>query len=86
MTKIHAEKQTVRHFPKKRHHSVYKDGLGWLLGPDAEVSGLKVSDDKRTIDIDICLPDTAEGDLKKKYQIPSHREELIHIVFPDKFA
>jgi hypothetical protein len=75
MTTIHAEKQKIRHFPKKRHDSVFKEGIGWLLDPDTEISGLRVSDDKRTIDIDISAPGLAKN---KK----TRTEELIHIIFP----
>ena len=90
MTTIHAEMQKTRRFPKKRH-SVYKKGVGWLLEPNAIISGLKVSDDNRTVDIDICIPGVTKNQVeicghkpcikKSSTMIPTH-EELIHVVLP----
>ncbi len=74
MTTLHAEKRKTQHFPKKQHFSTSANELEWLLGSDAAISTVRVSDDNHTIDIDISAPGSKSRG--------GHREELIDIVFP----
>lgn len=74
MTIIHAQKQKILHFPHPRHESVFKQGIGWLVKPCDEITGLQILNSKDVLDIDITTPQ------ETPHQNSPPATELIHVL------
>lgn len=89
MTRIHPDPQKEWDFAVHQHNSLYRKN-DWLVESDAVMPGLAISDDGKTMNIDICIPGVTKDRIEvmghkpyiKQSTIVPPRKELIHIALP----